>query len=129
MPKKCFRSGFVKRPLPWAIVGCNGQRGTVDLVGKMVVTDWKLFRQFTDLVSEVDRFLVDQQFLEGQFRRLHLDSGSWIVILTCCTSFDSATAIFGELHPGPARGTVCSPILLVGAFCTSTGHFGHSCFG
>jgi hypothetical protein len=46
-------------------VGGHGQGGAVELVGQAAVPAWERLRQRGDLIGEIDRLLVDGQFLEG----------------------------------------------------------------
>ena len=64
IPKELRRSGFVKRPLPSAILAAIDS--SIELIAKKAIPAWEVFGYCTNLVGEVDGFLIDDQLLEGE---------------------------------------------------------------
>jgi hypothetical protein len=47
-------------------VGGDRECAPVQLVGEKALTSWKAFRASTDLISEIDGLLVDEQLFKGE---------------------------------------------------------------
>ncbi len=61
--EKILRSGLVKRPLPSAMLAAM-ESAPIELINKKAVTPGKLLSELANVISEIDGFLIDDQFLE-----------------------------------------------------------------
>ena len=55
---------FGESPVSFGNLGCNGKRGSVELIGKESVAMWKVLGRYADLIGEIYRFLVYKEFFE-----------------------------------------------------------------
>ena len=64
--KEVFAFGFGEAPISLRDIRRDGSRGTVELIDEETVAALKLFGGGADGIREVDGFLVDEEFLEGE---------------------------------------------------------------
>jgi hypothetical protein len=99
MPKKFFAIGLRKPAIAFGDIGGDGERGSIQLIYEKAVTTGKLFGVLANTISEVDRFLVYDQFLEGEShaddsRKLRVDRGEQRKSFVPLTPFPALLSIF-----------------------------------